>query len=396
MNRRWSGVCRVSHGAGLSDATGLGQRSLRGVLRSALGPLGRTFGPRPRQERRLEVAIMTMRQVRRQKLSLSKLGLGLGSLLGLCGSLLLQMSPAQAYVRSRTRSCNPVHWSQSCLYVQLDGNLAGPDQPADEIESATQSAIASWNDRLQLPSFISLRYLPPSGPKEVNQLDGLQLIKFRRDTWCRPATSTGQATCFDSSAAAVTTVTFLNRPNDPALDGQIIDADIEMNAVSNHFYNVGGAVPEDGRVPVDLWNTLTHELGHVLGLEHTCDLGNLSACVVDEHGQPVPSCSTVERAHQTQPAYRTTFETTMYPTAVPGEIMKRVPRADDVAGVVNAYPKVQDPGVCRLPYGVSVAGCGLSDGRSTSSSATGAAMGAGLGLLLLLWRRRCRVTHRSF
>lgn len=340
---------------------------------------------------------MTMRQVRKHmSASQNLLRPGLAaSVLGLCGGFLLQMSPAQAYVRSRTRSCNPVHWTQSCLYVQLDGDLAGTDQSADEIESATQSAIASWNDRLQLPSFISLRYLPPSGPKEVNQLDGLQLIKFRRDTWCRPATSTGQATCFDSSAAAVTTVTFLNRPNDPALDGQIIDADIEMNAVSNHFYNVGGAVPNDGRTMVDLWNTLTHELGHVLGLEHTCDLGNLSSCVVDEYGQPVPSCSTVERAQQTQPAYRTTFETTMYPTAMPGEIMKRVPRADDVAGVVNAYPKVQDPGVCRLPYGVSVAGCGLSDGRSTSSSATGAAMSAGLGLLLLLWKRRSRAAHRS-
>ena len=69
----------------------------------------------------------------------------------------------------------------------------------------------------------------------------------------------------------MTTVSFLNKPTEPDLDGQIVDTDIDLNAVGYRF--VDGSKPlstGDRRSPVDLWNVLTHELGHVMGLDHTC------------------------------------------------------------------------------------------------------------------------------
>ena len=47
----------------------------------------------------------------------------------------------------------------------------------------------------------------------------------------------------------------------------------------------------------------------------------------------------------------------MYPTATPGEVTKRLPHADDVAGIITAYPRVRDPMTCRLPIVSQNAGC---------------------------------------
>jgi hypothetical protein len=312
-----------------------------------------------------------------------------------CGLLGLGAEQASAYVRSRTRSCRVVFWPQSCVYIQPDGDLLGPDMPDGDVETAIQNAIKSWNDHLNISSFMQLRYLPPSGPKEVNPLDGLQLIKFRRDRWCRPPTATDSMTmCMDQSATAITTVTFINRPNDPLTDGTIIDADIDFNAVNFHFYDASGPPPMDARrPPIDLWNTVTHELGHVMGLEHTCVLSSpLAACVVDDQGRPVPDCSMVDFGRDLDPRLQTIYEATMYPSAVPGETSKRVPHADDVAGIVNAYPKVLDPMTCRLPLGVTEPSCAASPHLPAprSSLLWFSAVASGLLGVRLLARRRRR------
>ena len=311
----------------------------------------------------------------------------LGVLLSLLGAL--QPLRAEAFVRSRTKSCRPTFWPQSCLYIQPDGDLLGPDMADAAVETAIQNAIQSWNDHISVSSFMQLRYLPPRGPQEVNPLDGLQLIKFRRDRWCRPATATdSDPVCFDQSATAVTTVTFINRPTDPLTDGTIIDADIDFNAVNFHFYDADqGSVPTGSRSPVDLWNTVTHELGHVMGLEHPCSLfsGAIAACAVDDQGSPVPDCSAVEASRFMNAHLQTVYESTMYPTSVPGETTKRLPHADDVAGIITAYPKVSDPLTCRIPVVVQNAGCAASPLRAPRQAVP---IGAAVVLLALALRRR--------
>lgn len=296
---------------------------------------------------------------------------------------------AGAFVRSRTRSCQPVFWPQGCLYIQPDSELLGSDLDPASAEAAIKNAIAAWNDHLGVSSFLQLRYLAPRGPQEVNPLDGLQLLKFRRNRFCRPVTATtSMEVCFDQSATAVTTVTFINRPSDPSVDGMIVDADIDFNGVDFRFYDADrGLPPLSGRPPVDLWNTVTHELGHVMGLEHTCSLfaGGIPACVVDDQGRPVPDCSEVELDRSHDPRLQTLYEATMYPSAAPGETTKRQPHADDVAGVITAYPRVRDPMTCRLPavvpYGCAAASPAFSAAASPAlSAATAAWQRAALGL----------------
>lgn len=305
---------------------------------------------------------------------------------------------AAAYVRTRSpNTCVLVAWAQSCLYVQPDSSLEQTDMTAAEVEQAMQSAVTSWNERLQPSSYIRLRLLPPDGPREVNRVDQLQVIKFRRETWCRPAQAGRDTpTCFDPAATAVTTVSFLNKPTDPTLDGRIIDADIDMNAVNYRFYDAQKGPPTligDGRTPVDLWNTLSHELGHVLGLEHTCRLDDAPyACLVTDRGETIPSCADVELGRRGDSALETVYETTMYPTSTSTEISRRLPKADDLAGVVDAYPQGRDPQTCTVPLTLSSTGC------STGAASRGpagllATLGlGGLGALGLMLRRRRRAT----
>ncbi len=314
------------------------------------------------------------------------------AVLGVFALLVLAVPHAEAFVRSRTKSCRPVFWPQTCLYVQPDSELLGDDMPAAAATTAIQNAVQAWNEHLGVSSFMQLRYLPPRGVQEVNPLDGLQLLKFRRDRWCRPKTATTESElCFDQSATAVTTVTFISRPSDPVTDGTIIDADIDFNAVDFHFFDADqGLAPTGGRTPVDLWNTVTHELGHVMGLEHPCRLfpGAIPACVVDGQDNPLPACAEVESGRFMDAQLQTIYESTMYPTSAPGETTKRLPHADDVAGIITTYPQARDPLTCRLPAVVVNAGCAASPLMATHQAAPLFASGV---MLALLVRRRRRI-----
>ncbi len=128
------------------------------------------------------------------------------------------------------------------------------------------------------------------------------------------------ADCADRSVVALTSVLY-----DPR-DGRILDADIEVNAwdgtnvtatlqipATNGWYFTCGAplgtictkYGQDGCSYLDLQNTVTHEVGHFLGLAH----------------------------NTADPA------ATMYPVAAPGEVSKRTLSPDDVAGVCAIYPQ---------------------------------------------------------
>src|SRR5207253_2066846 len=126
---------------------------------------------------------------------------------------------------------------------------------------------------------------------------------------------------------------------------EILDADIELNAVDNRFYNADNGIPagNSGRTLADLRNTLTHELGHLQGLDHTCrisDNDGTPACVVDNTGARAPLCHAASMA---------IADTTMFATAAPMETKKRLPKADDVQAVTDAYPIAQDPKICQQP-----------------------------------------------
>jgi len=311
--------------------------------------------------------------------------------LGLLCALLAGPSVAQAYVRSRATSCKAVYWAQSCLYVQADSNFV-KDLTGPEVEQAIQSAINAWQTHISPASFLQLKYLPAQGVKETTYKDGLQVVKFRAVEWCRPAMDGAQQVCYDKSATAITTVSYINKAGDPN-DGQIVDADIELNAVNNIFFNADkGKAPPDPRNPADLWNTLTHEMGHMQGLDHTCrgPAEPTSNCTVDNTGAMRPLCSDVARLRLTNPAYMTIYNTTMYAVADPSETRKRDPQTDDVLGITETYPASNDPKSCVPPGTAGKGGCAVAatPGPGPARGLYVLGLGLGLGLALTLSRRR--------
>lgn len=150
--------------------------------------------------------------------------------------------------------------------------------------------------------------------------------------------------------------------------GEIVDADMELHdwngdrtAPNGWYFTCPGAPaptcnassPSDpllfsdsGCTYIDIGNTVTHEAGHMLGLDHVC---------VQGAAPPSNACPV--------------GGSTMEPTAGPGDTDKRTLKPDDIDGVCSIYP-VKGSGGC---------GCG-------TASASGLAL---LGLFLAaLWPRR--------
>ncbi len=133
---------------------------------------------------------------------------------------------------------------------------------------------------------------------------------------------------YESSNLAATLVTLNARTN------LILDADIALNGESAGFVIIDdeGKGETKGLVKYDLQNTLTHELGHALGLMH-----NASDAT-----------------------------SVMFPSAAPGETCKRTLGPDDVAALSLLYgtvEAVEDPetppvGCSSMPAPVSLLGLG--------------------------------------
>jgi hypothetical protein len=207
------------------------------------------------------------------------------------------------------------------------------------------------------------------------------LIVFRQG-WCSAdpdatkdpcfstATCGNKFDCFDDEGAlgrstlALTSVSFVSK------DGTIMDADTELvdwdgasgalgsGADPGIYVTCLGAAPlcatygQAGCAFFDLQDTLTHELGHFIGLAHPCGSGS---------GSPEIDCAS-------SPDFAIT---TMYPFESPGETSKRVLSADDVDGVCTLYPRGAAPAAASLAPGA------LGAPEPASATAVAAASGAG-------------------
>jgi hypothetical protein len=205
------------------------------------------------------------------------------------------------------------------------------------------------------------------------------LVVFRQG-WCSDHVSPGDP-CWDDGACAdaygcfpddnegdqniiaVTTVTY------DSGSGRILDADIEVAdwdglgsalstpATNGWYFSCGDDVPQcrsygdDGCSFIDLRNTLTHEVGHFVGLAHV-------ARTAANHA------------------------VTMYPDTGPLDVQKRDLSADDVAGVCAIYPVEEPSPTCGRDRGAE--GCG---GQTAGRAQPGGALGVALALFVILaWR----------
>ncbi len=270
-----------------------------------------------------------------------------------------------------TKSGKSIYWESGCVFLVVDpaGTKAVPDAT---LGPAVDASIAVWNDDAAACSYIQvMQQAAPSGVLEVGN-DGMNLLKFRDASWCRPAVNDDLPRCYPDAAAGITTAVFIDDAKSKR-DGAILDADIEINGV-DFAISVGGQSASLQACHAELQNTLTHEVGHLHGLEHTCRVAT-DPERVDNNGRAVPFCSDT-----TDPAI---LNATMYPFQECGETSKEVLSADDKNAICVIYPTADDPGTCAAP-GSGKSGGGCCD----AGGSPGAALVLAAATSLLLSRRR--------
>lgn len=282
----------------------------------------------------------------------------------------LAAAPAAAYVRTRAVTTGlelawrvpVVPWSLSRGALDADPPHIAPScvtsVAGDPALEAIRASFAAWE---QPCAELHLPYAGTLPEIRVGVVGPTENVLVFREGWCtnlspRPAcyddwdvdcggiyncfedhTSCPSPPCADRSVVALTSVLY-----DPRT-GRIYDADIEINGWDGAAGSLAGPQPgngwyftcypdpeplstcttygQDGCKFIDLQNTVTHEVGHFLGLAHPCGHPGLPACT--------------QSAPEGEEPY---LARTMSPTTNVGETLKRSLSDDDVAGVCAIYP----------------------------------------------------------
>lgn len=276
-------------------------------------------------------------------------------------------TPALAYVRYRSKNGCPYAWRTRTVAIK-EFPQGLPDVDEATIATAVTEAAKAWTQGdplltqctdLQLDvTPMSLSDTPPT-PK----FDQINNVVFVSADWC--ASPPGE--CREPLALAITTVF-------ARTSGEIVDADVEVNATDFQWGDLVTTPALGGKH--DLQNALTHEMGHFIGLDHTCYAEKAGTTApIDENGQPVPSCFDLNLSEAVR-------MTTMFASAEPGDVSKRSLEADDLQAVCATYPRgAVDPLQCANEQ----TGCAVAPQEPAAEAASWRLwLTASLGLAALL------------
>jgi hypothetical protein len=295
----------------------------------------------------------------------------------LTGPLLAR--PACAFVRDVSASGAPLYWPTSCASVTI--YLNGFSMlTADEVAKSIAAAAHAWSPAevtcpapdagaaASHPYFEIIPSLSAGGAVPEVAYDGKNSIIFQTTSWPEYFGFIALTTHFSRS------------------DGEILDTDIEINAVpGTSWANLDPSSTATGhdQMPIDLQAAMTHELGHFIGLKHTCFNTAVDSPPVpdDDQGEPIPDCPT---GAPWTPGDLPQARSVMWFYVEPGfaSISKRVLAPDDVRGICAIYPAAQDPHACTIALPDD--GCGCSAGGAQG------ARGAGIASLAFVLVAACR------
>jgi len=210
------------------------------------------------------------------------------------------------------------HWDTQPVGYRV--HHAGSDDISDGSDlAAVRASFAAWTD---LPGaafafrFDGLTNLTATAGSEGSEGSNLVVWRENPAEWVADGNS--------PLYYAITTLSF------DKCSAALVDADIEVNGGYHTFST------SDDSVAVDIQNVLTHEVGHVVGLDHSAD----SSAV-------------------------------MYAKAAAGETSKRILKQDDLEGVRYLYPAEGDPPWLEQHDGCG-GGCAVQRVGAGGASAGGA------------------------
>ena len=287
-------------------------------------------------------------------------------LLGLGAVIALVTASVVPYVRNRTgvgiEGGHCLAWPAGT--VEYHPSATGDPELGEAGFAAIEASVTTWERQMMVCGNLTMEVGTRSSSRSVGYVDrpgagNENLILFRTqdctqvvpdgDTCQHDGDCGNKYDCWDfaQGTLAITTTNY-----DPGT-GQMLDADVELNAASHLFTTVDSppctTVDALTCVSIDVQNTVTHELGHSLGLAHS----------------PDP-------------------RSTMYAGAGRGETTKRVLDDGSQEFVCTAYPRGQQSRDC--------------DGSSLSVHVAGGSCGGvplgtlAVGGVLVGWRRARRRT----
>jgi hypothetical protein len=191
---------------------------------------------------------------------------------------LFASNTAHAYMLKSTKTGNRVRWSSSVVTLRVDPKLE-QFYGKDTVRSSITMATEAWRGLPNVPDIV-ISDEPAPGYESTQRTNGIYLM----NPWP-----------FAKEQLAVTVSTY-------DLDGHMIGADVLVNGESSYAVLADGQDKPD-TTQHDLPAVLTHEMGHVLGLDES----------------------------------PTDQSATMWPYIHGGDVHQRTLTDDDEQGVVEAY-----------------------------------------------------------